>query len=510
MYLIDEEEHSLGGIPLPLFSGGDEDCLFLDLYVPGKALKDSSSKLPVVVWTHGGGYVFGGKDALQPELPFYDGSGILGQAKNGLIFVAMNYRLGAYGFLAGTTMEEDGLPNAGLWDQRAAFQWVQDHIGLVGGDPGRVTAMGESAGASSIMHHLVAQGGKLDPLFSQAILQSPAFQLMWDRNGTVQDTFAQFASLADCEGKGLDCLRAASPDALEKANQKLNAQQTPGTFAVGPTPDGSFIRQVPSLELATGSFWHVDSLILSHCAQESSLFVSGLVQTDQQFSDFIDAIFPNYAISAGLGDNITSLYPNASKDSSPFGTETDRVEAFIRDSCFTCNTRHLTEAFGDSNVWNMQYSVTPGWHATDLVPTFFNPNFFDSNDGALEGLTGTLAPVIGLLLAGLSAALQSYFASYAISGDPNTHRALLNVPPTVPWDHPDSSGEEMAGVVNVGDLGFGTVSDDRNKKTPCDFWRRFAAAATALGGYSPPGAVVEQDLVRITGDPSASYKGGNH
>lgn len=61
---------SLGGIPVPLFQGGDEDCLFLDVYVPGKALKKGAAKLPVLVWIYGGAYMFGSKDTLQPMLPF--------------------------------------------------------------------------------------------------------------------------------------------------------------------------------------------------------------------------------------------------------------------------------------------------------------------------------------------------------------------------------------------------------------------------------------------------------
>ncbi|KAK5661966.1 hypothetical protein OQA88_10077 [Cercophora sp. LCS_1] len=164
----------LGGIPVPLFQGGDEDCLFLDVYVPGKALRNPSLKLPVVVWIFGGAYMFGEKS--MPNLPLYDGSGMMGTVDNGMIFVSMNYRLPTFGWLGGTTVEREGVPNAGLWDQRAAFQWVRDHIHLLGGDPTKVTAVGESAGAGSIIHHLVGNGGELDPLLSKAILQSPAFQ----------------------------------------------------------------------------------------------------------------------------------------------------------------------------------------------------------------------------------------------------------------------------------------------------------------------------------------------
>jgi carboxylesterase type B len=490
-----------------MFTGGDEDCLFLDVYVPAQALKTPSLKLPVVVWVYGGAYVFGSKDSLQPELPFYDGSGMIDQANNGIIFVAMNYRMGAYGFLAGTTMERDGLPNAGLWDQRAAFQWVQDYISLVGGDPKQVTAMGQSAGASSLLHHLVAEGGKLDPLFSRAILQSPAFEIMWDRAGKVEDTFQSFASLAGCKGQSLACLRAASPDALHAANVKLNSQQVPGSFAVGPTPDGSFIRQLSSLELATGNFWPIQSLILSHAAREPVLFASGAVQTDQQFASFVGSVFPNYTTTIGLIDRVTSFYPGTSVASSPYKTQSDRYEAFVGDSCFNCNVRFLTEALGDSRVWNMQYSVSPGFHGTDLVPTFFNLEFSANN--FLEDLAVLMVPVIGPLVAGISWAMQSYFVSYITTGNPNTKRKTWNIPPTIQWNHPNSAGEQISGIVNVGDWGFSTSSDDQNKKSSCDFWRQFAAAATSAGGYAPPGAVVQQNLVATSGNPSANYVGGN-
>ncbi|KAL8305842.1 hypothetical protein RB597_003474 [Gaeumannomyces tritici] len=496
----------LGGIPVPLFEGGQEDCLFLDVYVPGSALRDPSLKLPVAVWIYGGAYVFGSKDAFQPDLPMYDGSGMILNSGNKMIFVAMNYRLGAFGFLAGTTMEKEGLPNAGLWDQRAAFRWVKDHIHLVGGDGGAITAMGQSAGAGSIIHHLVGQGGKLDPLFSKAILQSPAYQWMWDRAGTVQEGFDQFASLAGCKGQGVPCLRKASPQALADANKALNDQVTPGSFAVGPTVDGSFIRQLPALELATGNFFKLDSAVVSHCSDESSLFVSGAVDSDQKFDAFLAATFSNHSIAAGAGKLIRGRYP-----SSAYATQSARVQAFLRDSCFTCHARHLTEAVGGAGrpVWNMQYSGTPGWHSTDLIPTFYNPKF--SSDTLLGRLGSLFSPLIAAVIGGVSSGMQSYFTSYVTTGDPNRRRRLLNLPPTVQWDQPDVGGEQVGGVLNVGDWGFGTISDGEQPKSACDFWRSLAAGVTSLGGYAPPGAVVSQSLIQIEApdDSSARYIGGN-
>ncbi|CAK7219221.1 hypothetical protein SBRCBS47491_003772, partial [Sporothrix bragantina] len=521
----------ISGIPVPRFNTGNEDCLFLDVYVPGKALKSpSTAKLPVVVWIYGGAFVLGSKDSDMPELPFYDGSGLISQSGGDMIFVTMNYRLGAYGFLAGTTMEREGLPNAGLWDQRAAFQWVQDYIGLVGGDPTQVTAMGESAGAGSLVHHLVAEGGVLQPLFKRAIIQSPAYQWMWDRAGSVEDTFQAFASLAHCNNSTtaggsttLDCLRNADADTLQAANTAVMNTVPAGSFAVGPTVDGSLIRQLPVLELTSGNYAKgVEAFLLSHCSDEATLFVSGSVATDAEFGIFLNSTFPNYT-HANVVDKILEFYPPVKQSSSrsagtsspAYTTESERFEAFLRDSCFTCNIRYINEAVGDDKVWNMQYSVSPGWHGTDLLPTFFNVRGgIGAADTWLEDLAALALPVVGILVVGLSVAMQSYFASFATTGDPNTHRVILDIPSTIQWNHPNSNAssgtsEKIAGVLNVGDLGFSTVNDSQNQKTPCDFWRSVAAAVTNLGGYAPPGAVVQQSLISVANDPSANYVGGN-
>lgn len=93
---------------------------------------------------YGGGYTLGSKD-------WYDPSGLIKASQanggQGIIYVAMNYRLGAMGWLAGSTMKESGgTPNAGFHDQRLAIEWVRDNIHLFGGDASQITIMGESAG----------------------------------------------------------------------------------------------------------------------------------------------------------------------------------------------------------------------------------------------------------------------------------------------------------------------------------------------------------------------------
>ena len=99
-----------------------------------------------------GGFALSSKtDGVSP-------SGLLRRAQensdDGLVFVAINYRIGVFGFLGGPSLQKDGTANVGLYDQRFALEWVQKNIHLFGGDPDRVTVMGNSAGGGSIVHQI--------------------------------------------------------------------------------------------------------------------------------------------------------------------------------------------------------------------------------------------------------------------------------------------------------------------------------------------------------------------
>jgi carboxylesterase type B len=384
-------------------------------------------------------------------------------------------------------MEKEALPNTGLYDQRAVLQWIQDYIGLVGGD------------ASSILHHITAFGGQQDPLFQKAIVQSPAYQFMFDRQGTVDDVFHQFANLSGCAGQGIDCLRAASTSTLATANTNLALAAVDGTFPVGPCPDGQWVRQIPTLDLASGNYWkNLDGLIISHTSNEATLFVDGHIETDAEFDAFLDSIFPPVALAAGVDTVVINQYPSPNAPNSPYATQTDRFTALIRDSCFTCAVRFLTDAYA-GKTYNLQYSVTPGWHATDLLPTFYDASLDLSILG--DSIEIPLIPIFG----GFATAYQSYLTSFVRSGDPNTYRAIFDIPTTLPWSTADTSADALSGVIDAGDLGFSWITDQDTTASACRFWQDLQAAVTELGGYSPPGAVVPQGLVAITGNPSANY-----
>jgi len=146
--------------------GPSEDCLYLNLWMPENS---SKSKLPVMVWIHGGGFVAGSSSE-----PRQDAGNL---SKKGVMVVSFNYRMGVFGFFSHPELTEESghyaSGNYGLLDQVAALQWIKNNIATFGGDPDNVTIFGESAGSSSVcalMASPLAQG-----LFHRAIGESGAF-----------------------------------------------------------------------------------------------------------------------------------------------------------------------------------------------------------------------------------------------------------------------------------------------------------------------------------------------
>ncbi|TDE60304.1 carboxylesterase family protein [Nonomuraea mesophila] len=132
----------------------DEDCLNLNVTTP----VNGRSKLPVIVWIHGGSMMFGMGDLYGADR----------LAADGAIVVSLNYRLGVAGFLTHPSLRESG--GLALDDQRAAMRWVRRNIAAFGGDPGNVTIMGESGGGFSVCGHLASPASA--GLFQRAIVQS--------------------------------------------------------------------------------------------------------------------------------------------------------------------------------------------------------------------------------------------------------------------------------------------------------------------------------------------------
>lgn len=143
-----------------------EDCLYLNVWTPQQ--KNVKTRMPVIVWIYGGGFVSGGSGA-----PIYDGEAT---ARKGVVFVSINYRVGAFGFFAHPELTSESGSHAsgnyGLMDQIASLRWVRKNISQFGGDPDNVTIAGQSAGSMSVNCLVVSPLAK--GLFQKAIAESGA------------------------------------------------------------------------------------------------------------------------------------------------------------------------------------------------------------------------------------------------------------------------------------------------------------------------------------------------
>ena len=244
--------------PMNLGAGPNEDCLFLNIWAPSDAGPGDAKA--VMVWVHGGAYVLG-----SGSQPYYEGRRLA--AAGDVVVVTLNYRLGAFGFLDVPGFDS----NVGLRDVLAALRWVRDNIAAFGGDPGRVTVFGESAGAGIVTTLLAvpeAQG-----LFSSAIAQSSPATSVYDRSRAqkVTDEVLSFLEISPGDEHRLTELPA---DALIAATKKVFDEvpvRNPGTLAFVPIVDGELLHGYP-VRLAREGKTHPVPLIIGTNKHEANLF----------------------------------------------------------------------------------------------------------------------------------------------------------------------------------------------------------------------------------------------
>lgn len=235
-------------------SGGGEDCLYADVTVPLRPGR--AGPLPVMVWLHGGGLTSGsGSD--------YDAARLA--ADGDVIVVSVNYRLGALGFLSHPALDDrDGVSgNHGLMDQTRALAWVRTNAAAFGGDPGRVTLAGQSAGARSVCGHLASPASR--GLFQQAVVQSGACANPVLTKAAADARGARAARDVGCAGAAdvAACLRRAPVAALLDALRDVEKPVT-GTItddAWGPVAGTPFLPRQPGTALRDGAAAGIPLLI---------------------------------------------------------------------------------------------------------------------------------------------------------------------------------------------------------------------------------------------------------
>ncbi len=211
----------------------NEDCLFLNIWAP-----EGAQNAPVLVYIHGGGFIGGCGHEKHFE----------GEAwcKKGVIFVTMNYRLGPLGFLCHPWYAEESghTGNYGLYDQVTALKWVKHNISAFGGDPDRITVMGQSAGAMSIQH--LAISPLTDGLFCGAIMLSGGgvSKLMNAGASSAENAHPFWEAVAEeCHVQTADAFRQLPVEQLFSAWQTVQKKQKGHVSACGPCRDGALIPE---------------------------------------------------------------------------------------------------------------------------------------------------------------------------------------------------------------------------------------------------------------------------
>ncbi len=399
-----------GELGTPQSPAGD-DCLNLNVWTPDPGARG----LPVLVWIHGGAFFAGsGIDDV------YNGAAF---ARDGVVAVTLNYRLGAQGFwhLGDLFPELAASGNLGMLDQVAALEWVQQNIAAFGGDPGNVTIAGESAGGMSVGTLLAMPRAK--GLFRRAIPQSGAAH-----NGISAPTASMIAGhMLDMLGVSpgdLDGLARVSAESLLETQQKLSDELTqtrdPARFGEAaasamcfqPTYDTELLPDRPIDAIAAGAARDV-SVMIGTTKEEALIF---LVDLKDMFSEeVVEATMDGVFGAAGRSGADALARYSANRPGAPFH---ELVAAVETDRMFTVPAIRMADAQVRHNpdLWMYRFDWrTPARGGAFGAHHFLEVPFaFDQIDNPqAAGFLGEARP------RQLAVATHSAWVSFVKDGDPN-------------------------------------------------------------------------------------------
>jgi carboxylesterase type B len=274
--------------------------------------------------------------------------------------VTLNYRVGPYGFLAGSEVIESGGINAGLKDQRKALEWVQQHIEQFGGDPKQVTIGGASAGAQSVCMQVTAYGGRDDGLFHATSAESQSFPPLRTVNES-QYAYDNLVIRADCASSAdtLACLRNITADDLQAINFQVpypGAQAAP-LYGYGPTLDFDFVSDYTLRAYAEGKYVKVPA-IYGDDTNEGTSFVPKNTSSIGQSNTFLKNQFPDLTLSQLR--KINELYPvegtPSFNDSGRYWRQASDVYGELR---YNCPGIFASQQLANDNIssWNYRWNV---------------------------------------------------------------------------------------------------------------------------------------------------------
>ena len=387
-----------------------EDCLYLNVWTPARIGKE---RLRVLFWIYGGAFNSG-----SGSVPIYNGAAL---AAKGIVVVNVNYRVGVYGFLAHPELTAESPKHAsgnyGLLDQVAALRWVKTNIAAFGGDPGRVTIAGQSAGAASV-HFLIASP-LAKGLFAQAIAESGSGMGLRTPDHAEAEGVGRRLSTEGGDALTLPQLRRLTATEIDKRLAGMagsNPAAGPPALPFAPCVDGLFLPDRASVGRNTN-----DTPILTG-------------MTANEFT----GLNPNYghATAAGFTAQLTETYgPLAPKFAALYPVKSDAegqaaVDAHSRDRGLASlyfwargrfqSTRHPIYAY----LWT---HVEPGpeaarykaFHSSEV------PYVFDTLDSSKRPFTAQDRA--------MAAQASGYWVNFVKSGNPNG-QSLPTWPALTPTD----------------------------------------------------------------------------
>jgi para-nitrobenzyl esterase len=390
-------------------ANNNEDCLTLNVFAPEIG---TSSKLPVLVWIHGGGNVDGSSSD-------YDGSRLA--ALGNTVVVTINYRLGLLGWLANPALDAEGHPfaNYGLLDQQLALKWVKENVAAFGGDPGNVTLGGQSAG--SIDTEANVASALATGLFQRAIFQSVVLDGI--RLQAAEKTGADFAAAAGC-GKGATaevaaCLRRLP---VQRIMQLAGTESTQGPYISILIADGQI---VPAGGLfaafKNGAFTHMP--IMSGTVHDELNFIAAITEyfsgpprhaiTAEQFQNFVKSSYPAETAGRIFQEYKLADYPTPQRAWNAVGTDALVCPQLTLNRILAPQVPVYAYEFNDATA-PFFFPAMPGfeplaYHTADIQ--YFFPLWHGGPEGIVHQLNGQQQH--------LSDALVKAWTNFARGGNPN-------------------------------------------------------------------------------------------
>lgn len=396
--------------------GISEDCLYLNVWSPANR---NTKNLPVLVYFYGGGFVAG--DGSEPR---YDGASM---AKKGMVTVTVNYRLNIFGFFAHPELSAEApykaSGNYGLMDQAAALQWVHKNIAAFGGDPGKITIAGESAGSISVCAQMVSPLAR--DLIAGAIGESGA---------GIKPTLSP-VPLAEAEQVGLEFAQNAGYPSLKQlralsTKDVFDIYQESKRFGFPTVVDGYFYpKTVPEI-FAAGEQAQVPLLLGWNSAEIPGMaFMQGQPYTPEAYQTKVKEVYPEDF------EKVLKLYPGQTKEEVELSATALASDRFIAYSTWKWFDLHRKNS--GQSVYRYLYSkLRPPLKDEGLIDGLAGGTVKKGEDAPMppKAVGAPHACEIEYCMGNLhlmterawqpedyevSRTMQQYFANFIITGNPN-------------------------------------------------------------------------------------------